>query len=281
MLPISKPPPGTPLNRTHPMASGLIASFDFREGDGLVTRDDVAGYIGTLTSGPIWKGGVKGGKSLLLSGSASVQAPAPDAKFLVTGALTLFAFININTVSTFHSVLYKSTSNGGVDNPFDFRTDNSSTPHLSLTRAGASGVGFSTWAGTGTIPSNLWTSVGVVCSTGMMGLTDPKFYINGNFDSRPGPTGTAGNSTVVTGANYPLQIGRRQDGAVQLLGNIDCVRIYNRPLPSWQMNWLHAQPFAMYGQERSIRWFIPAASAGVKFRRNLMMRSGSRGSEAA
>jgi hypothetical protein len=53
---ILKPPRGAILNRTHPLARGLVGCWLFNEWTGNTARDSVSGLIATGVNAPTWDG---------------------------------------------------------------------------------------------------------------------------------------------------------------------------------------------------------------------------------
>jgi hypothetical protein len=115
---------------------------------------------------------------------------------------------------------------GGYNNPFDFRTNLTVVPQLMLIRADASG--HEIVDSTQPISIRQWHHVLVRVENKV-----PDFYVDGVVT---GKTPTSFTKTP-TGNNYPLLIGKRDDGHY-FDGVIDDVRIYNRALSAdeiWQL----------------------------------------------
>lgn len=133
-----------------------------------------------------------------------------------TGSITLSVWANIETGAQYRHLMGKHLSNGGADNPFDFRTSNAATPALTTVRANTGNriytgpsVNLGSWA------HYVFTHPGALEQAG-------SFYVNGV----PTISGISGTGTgLPTGTGAPLRMGIRHDGVVKMDGGMDEIRI--------------------------------------------------------
>lgn len=250
IYPGAKPPFGSIIDKTHPLAQGLVCDFSFLEGSGERVRDLQNDYIAALTrdSGTLIPQWYPPGllfpasdNSFVLEGGTGIGDPSAISKIPYTdliGAITIIFRGSVRIGSNFHHFAGHHLIHGPVDCPFDYRTSNDATPALFINRANAS----TNRAHTGpNLTIGLHSTIGVTIADGLC-ETVPIFYVNGS------PTlGVAvGPATgAVTGdplAN--LRIGRRADGVCQLDGICEYLRIWKRALTAEEMAWIHNDPYA-------------------------------------
>jgi len=218
-----------PVNWGHYLNGGLVSWWKVLPQwfGGSTWRDLCNRNHGTLTNmdpATDWvRGGHRGGSGALdFDGTNDyVSAPALDAPFL--GALTISVWSRIDTGSNFRHFAGKHLSGGGTKNPFDYRTSNAAIPSLDFVRSNdTDAVG---WRGPSVVLGE-WKNY-TVTHPGDIGIA-PTFYVNGipTVGTNIFGSGT-GNPT---GSGADIVMGRRDDGAVLLDGQLDDVRIYSRAL---------------------------------------------------
>ena len=106
-----------------------------------------------------------------------------DTGFL--GALSIVCWANIETGSNYRHFCGKHAGAGGTNNPFDFRTDNQTTPVMTIAESTASANRI--WVGP-VVTLNSWVHYGVTRADGLI-ETAPLFYADGVQT-----TGTTGDS---------------------------------------------------------------------------------------
>jgi hypothetical protein len=195
-----------------PPSGGLVAAYAFNEGTGNTTADASGnGNTGTRV-GPTWAAG-RFGSALSFDGADDFVSVADSASVDATGALTLEAWINPRTLSSYRMIVNKTT-NGQPSNYY-----------LATVGQGL-GFGFYTagWqdhvAGGVTLQPNTWYHVAAVYSDAANSV---RLYVNGNevFSGVETNSLTANSNTLRMGIGFPNEV---------FDGLIDEVRIYNRAL---------------------------------------------------
>lgn len=273
---LQKPPPGARINRDHQLGRGLVNCFIMAEGSGGGTYDAAGGLRGTFVSGPVWVPANPAyfGTGLYnasakevgpcidfpAGGSAYIDIVQPDdAPYL--GDCTLVWRGVIRSGNNYRDFVSKHAGGGGTNSPFDFRTDNSANPVVTLVRA--NGAGNNSWAESGgATPNQGWITHAVSFQAALDGTV--KFYFGGRLAASSQTGGTQTGLATGTGAN--IRIGRRADGAVQMDGVCVYVSIYNRILTADEHLWLQEEPFCMFSPlTQTLVYKVPAVSAGRSF----------------
>ncbi len=203
------------------ITTALIHHWRMDEGTGALASDSAGSAHGTLVNGPSWVPGKIGPSALGFSAAAAshvVASQPSDAPYL--GALTIAAWINVTPGGGDAVVASKVSANGAQNNPFDFIVGSGG---LYFVRANGS---YCAWLSTATSGSG-WHHVAVVAPDANVN-TPPIFYLDG---VALGTVNLALNSGgPATGDGSPIRLGRRADGAGQLTGSLDDVRLYSRAL---------------------------------------------------
>jgi len=238
-MPLLKPIRGLRLNRSHPLAKGLIAAWVFNEAGGNKTRDLVrpgrtASIMGTLE----WKSGNRGyslfrdatGEYVECSGFPFISPP-----------LTIVSWVNrVNTgaVGGYGAIAARGSNNDANTN-FDFGIRQYSSerrPYLYWKDATTQYGGQATDQASKI--NDKWIQlVGIIKAN-----YDAEIYLNAQSIW----TDTA--NSAPTDGSQSLRIFRSTltDGSYYFPGYIDHVLIYNRALSSAEIRWLHREPFAMF-----------------------------------
>jgi hypothetical protein len=172
------------------------------------------GNDGTIY-GATWTTGILD-DALSFDGTNDYVTVPHDASLNITGDITISAWVYCTQGSAYQGIVTKCVGAGGQNNPYDFRTDSSALPRLTLVRADASGH------------ERVYSSVGLSLSNWhhvLVRVEDkvPDFYVDGDI------TGKYADTTFTktpTGNAYPTLIGRRSD-SLYFEGVIDDVRIYD------------------------------------------------------
>ncbi len=196
-----------------PATGGLVAAYGFEEASGTSTADSSgSGNTGTLVGGPTRAATGRIGRALSFDGSND-QVTAPNsASLALTSAVTLEAWINPTTLSSWRTVimkeqpgdlLYAMYANSASDRPeVDVFTNNSR------------------WIfGPSKLPTGAWTHLAMTYDA-----TTLRMYVNGTLVS----SGNLGGNIRV--ANGLLRIGGNSIWGEWYRGLIDEVRVYNRVL---------------------------------------------------
>ena len=234
------------LNKSHPLANGLVGCWAMT-GNGGSTVRDLTGYgnHGALsdTSYLTWAGSPYG-TALRHTAAANIMLTAADSNSLdITGEFTLMSLVNYE-VDTFNW-LPIITKIGSVTNttPYEFYRDRAAD-RLGL-RVMAQGLASN--SATSTIAINQWYHVAVVFD----GAKLATFYVDGK------PCGTAGPYNVFPSASaLALNIGTGWQGSMA------GAWIYDRALSPDEIAYHAFDPFAMARPRQRI-WKPAAAAAGM------------------
>ena len=244
-MPLLKPPRGTQLNQSHPLARGLTGCWLLNEATGDKVFD-VSGHsnAGTLSGNTCWKGG-KFGPALDFDGSGDYVDCGTDSSLDFTSEnFTISFWVNHDTTSVKQHYFSRgklSTNGYYLENHGDgniyFVTNQSGNFQLTY---GPSGIAAGSWCHI------------VIVRDEVKG----KIYVNAgeiNYSAQP---------TIVDPASsgYSAKIAAEYDGTDTLNGLIDHVRIYNRALSAAEIAWLYREPFCMF--ERPVSPALLYVSAG-------------------
>lgn len=218
----------------------------------------MAGATAAAAAPPVPTGNLQ---SFLFNQASDQFISIPDSPSLhVTGSLTIAAWIRRTVDSTVQEgIVEKYDDASGVANGYSFRLDANENLSFSVIPASGGPVGIST--APRAIPINTWTHVAGVYDTSGGTMTN---YVNATAD----PTTTSGAPAPTAGSNS-LQIGKDY-GSNAFNGNIDEVRIYNRPLSATEIGILHDgqdPPTALVAMggagETDLSWTAPSNPGGV------------------
>lgn len=212
------------------LKSGLVAYWTFDEGGGTIAHDSAGNNDGTIHGNATWTIGHID-NALELDGFDDYVSVQNSLALNITGDITISAWVCFGRGGTGQNgseqaIVTKCVSNGARNNPFDFRTDKSTEPQLTLVRADPFEHDYV--YSTKHISIMEWHHVVAIVENNI-----PDFYVDGVITGKT----VAAFTRTPTGNTNPLLIGRRDDG-LYFNGKIDDVRIYNRALTEqeiWQL----------------------------------------------
>lgn len=230
---MSKPPAGTQIDWTHPLAQGLVGCWLFNECAGVRANNLAAFQHGTLTSGAAF---VPGG----------VQFDGTDDHVQTTLAinnssgLSFSVWINLTSAGNYPIVISYGVN---ADTVPELRGQSTSGKIEIVNRNTNSGALDPTAIlGTG------WHHYVATCSKSTFCL-----YRNGKTVS------TASVSHSIAGS-VAVRFGRRSNdefGSLCLTGRLDRPMIYNRLLSPAEASWLYTAPYAFLAPSPVMRsWFV-------------------------
>src|SRR5262245_14234173 len=194
---------------------GLVAAYGFSEGSGNTSADASGNSnTGALTNGAGWTGG-KYGNAVSFDGSNDNVSIANAASLTLGGTGTIEAWVRVNAVNRWNSVLAKGTANN----------DSLHNYALEIT----SGNRFLCILGNGSASRNLTSNTLIAAAqfyhvACVWNGSTLQLYINGVVNAS-----IAQNLTPV-GNPGPVTIGQFGGPSDNLAGVVDEVRIYNRAL---------------------------------------------------
>ena len=194
-------------------APGLVAAYSFNEGSGTTVADaSGAGNTG-ITTNTTWTTAGRAGGALTFNGSSSWVTVNDSPSLDLRTALTLEAWVRPTTLgATYRTVVIKQQATQLI---YDLYANNKSgRPTGNVYNAKDNET-----QGAATLPLNTWTFLADTWDG-----TTLRLYVNGTQVSSLAVSGTMPTSTA------PLRIGGNSLWNEWFAGQIDEVRIYNRPL---------------------------------------------------
>ena len=239
----SKPPLGSAINWSNPLASGLVLCVPFNENSG--TAHDLAGGLvlsPTPAAAPSWTASPDGASAKIAAASSNyfTSGSCPDTGLL--GALSFLWRGSIASVGAYRDIGSKGTGANTTNSPLCVYFDQASPYSIYLSRAKA--TQYQAW----------YTSLQPVITTGphtiagvfppTLDLT-PTLWYDGVARLASGTFfGTVTGSP--TGGGYPWRIGRRQDGGAQLDGAVSLFAVWRRQLAAAEVLSLTANPWQLF-----------------------------------
>lgn len=248
----SKPPAGTPIDFSHPLARGLVLAFPFNQYHGAPV-DSVRGLRltpkGQLNDTLRWG---QGAGFINAANTNGAEATCPDYAKLAMPITIVWQGLKLG--------LPTAGSNAGI---FGVSFDNANTtPFLSYSFIYNSttsvylygGNGATQSASSGTLPANgpLWLAATI--ENGRQAL-----YVN----TAATPAGTGTGTTAITYSSTSLvYVGNYTNIVRNSNTRSDLGYIWNRALTLSELQWIEAEPYAMFAPPVWRRYFVPAAVAG-------------------
>jgi hypothetical protein len=235
------PPLGTPLNRSHPLAQGLVGSWLMNEGGGQISFNSVGtGQLnGSLNSGAFYKVAQRG-QCISFDGTndyISVTNPGLLNFVGQTNAFTITAWVQTsNAGATAQAVIGKASVSGAQYQLF------SANGILGCI------VGDQRSDGTTNIATGKWVFVAVTVPAASSGL---KMYLNGTQEALTSGTGAIGTTTqsndAIIAARHDIN---NTDYARWWNGNMQNLNIWNRVLSPTEVRQLYVDPYCMYRRNK-------------------------------
>lgn len=245
---VSKPPFGTPLNRSHSLLRGLLLWYPFLEGGGTVVRNPVnprlyEGTFSGITPSTVggWSGG-KDGSSILFDGTndtiTTTESTAFNFSTTTFSVSGRFRTTSASNIYIFGKHGASSIGGWGVGvsndtaNKFGVVVKNTGASSNCILRSSSTSVNDGRWHSfAAIITTNSVTSGNNTCS----------IYIDGALDQ--GSATISGTSDGSSSSN--LSIGSRAAGNF-FSGSLDDLRVYNRRLTQEEIWTLHVDPWQMF-----------------------------------
>lgn len=231
--------PGLMLDRSHPLARGLVGWWPLNEGGGTRVADvgsyQNPGAFGNITPSSTsgWSGGPHG-RAVRFDGSDDIISVPHSASLALTGDMSACAWVNVTSVANYRSVLIKGNGGAGYPAPFQITVGVTYSEISANFGNGSSQATVDSYPDTA-VPLNQWTFIAATRLGSNVWL-----YMNGRMVK----AGSIG-AQAVTDAGTALGIGSRTPGtAYPMLGGIANVRLYNRALSASEVAQLYADPLA-------------------------------------
>ena len=247
-MPMLKPPRGTKLNRTHPLARSLGACWLFNEGAGAEVPDlSGNGWAGTLQGAPSWIAS-RFGSALYYDGDNDrVETSSPVITSAPVSASFWFEADELPSVRAEDGTLLIQRTTGS---PYQsFRTlINDADDKILFLIYNASGVQTVSISSDSAIETGAWYHVVFILDPDY----DAYMYVNGVQQT------ATGNSASLYNANDALRLGSRTGTADDFKGKIDLVTIFNRSLSASEVTLLYRDPFCLFEPCRNTGWMLSA-----------------------
>jgi hypothetical protein len=238
------------LQRSHPLARGLVLALPLWERGGLGPKDLACTVTGTV-SGATWTRGSIGPGLDFAGGTNGVNLQDLSTWDFGSGNFTLSAWVSL--------------TNGASGAQMILARDNDGTPFYSLqTNGGNARLQYRDTAGnllTVSSPENINDGLPHRITGVRRGLT-AELYVDGRLRA----TGTAG-AMGDTNAGTALWLGRRAASGLPFIGQVYEARIHSRALPGGLIRWQHCDPWSLYTPgwltgRRSAIPFLAAVTGG-------------------
>lgn len=234
---VAQPPLGTPINRNHPLAQGMVACWLLNEGGGLNCYDSTGRcpIPGVATSAAVSKIGTRGLSRTFAGGNTdSIDIGTQSALSLTSSACTMSAWVFYNGVNgTAYYVAADFDAAGAISSMLISKTNNTNKFQW-----GSSGFIIAS----STLPTaGKWYHV-VGTRSGATGGWTLNIYVNGVLE-------TSTTTALNPGAQQQFKIGRPggyTGTGFSWLGLIQNVMIYNRALSASEVRQLYTNPYQMF-----------------------------------
>ena len=236
----TKPPLGTPIDKSNPLAQGLVGSWALNENGGSVLKDSAGKYDAALTS-PVW-----GNNALTFGGSQHAAVTLPN--------LASYTILTIQQHGTDYYDIRSSVDqdDGGGNRIFQFRVEGPGTANSPV-----SFIPFDTSVtpyvitSTNSFPAN----VDYVMAATMTGKS-ANLYVNGILN---GSTTMTANGAGIT-SNIPTWFGERYSVSQPFYGKMKLVLIYNRALSQKEIKEISINPWRIF-VPKAVTITLPAQTA--------------------
>jgi hypothetical protein len=192
--------------------AGLVAAYGFSEGAGSTFSDASGNGNGGTISGASWSAQGRFGNALSFDGSDDMATVADSASLDLTTGMTLQAWVNPVTLSSWRTIVVKEMPGNLV---YGLYANSSTSRPVGEVRTSTLRAAY----GTAQLPLNSWSHLATTYDGANL-----RFYLNGALVRT---TSATGNITV---SGSPLRIGATTVWGEHFRGLIDEVRIYNRAL---------------------------------------------------
>lgn len=250
---IVQPPDGVGVDWSNPVTKDIGGLFDTRSGVELVYNNRASNYTALRAAS-------RAGAAADFSGTANQQY-AHRPGYATTNAMTIFALMEVRTLSNFGAVIAKQQTTT-VNVPFEFRIGSNVATNsvFNFVRASASS-GANTKTTTGNrlaAAPGVPRAVAITVANGLL-ATIPNAYVD-KVKTAFNANSTAGSCTD---SAQPVWIGRRYDGATQLDGRIYYVALWNRELSEVEIGSLTDNPWQLFRPIQRPFFFGMGAGGGA------------------
>jgi len=227
---------GVDLNKVTPLSRGLVGWWPTICATSKRVRDvtgnqNAAILTSTNPSAAQWQGGglnCPNAGALKLDGTNDWAIAPHQVQLAQIGDITISCWVNPTNFTTADKYILSKMS-GGFAAPYRFSlTLTTGLPSL----ARGNGAAQTAVAGTAAPTAGAWTHIAVT----QLG-TAVTHYLNGQ------PNGTGALSQATTDSGTALYIGQGLAGALQFIGGLSNIRLYNRALSQTEIQQLKNEPY--------------------------------------
>jgi len=235
-----QPPPGVGPN-PYWIKKGLVALFDVRQARELISGDFATNKASLLPAVPTSKG-----LAADFSGTINQQY-THRAAYAVTGAITIAAYIEVDTLTNYTPIISKGSSPTS-NVPYELRIGQSATSgDVDLIRAKAFDVR-EQYAPSSVVSAG-FKGLLVVSSPNGLVETTPTLTANGVKTSLSS-TLQSGTTGPCVDAGAAVWIARRSDGATQFDGRMYYIPLFNVALSDEDKKYLLDNPWSIYAPQQ-------------------------------
>lgn len=244
---VAQPPCGTPLNKAHSLCQGLVGSWPMNEGGGLKAFDNIGNKTGILTSGAVFRYGVKG-RSIFSDGTDDYIDTGTPFNNVFAGANVKFSislWVKPGTALTGNNLFLNFNISTG-QRTFTLRLFTSSKVEFLWYGA----LDGSSVRGTlGTTPISSTTSFYHIVATydGTLGVDSRvSIYVNGIQDATTIDVTSGTPPAGIQNSTQNLCFAANPSGGNAFQGLMNNVMLYNRLLSASDVRQLYTNPYCMY-----------------------------------
>ena len=233
-LQVVKPTYNTMLNKSHPLAQGLVSAFLFNEKSGDKCFNTASGKVCTTVNDPAWvDNSIEFDTTNYVEFNPYTQF---DGKFL-----TVLALIKFQSVFTAYPRIIDRVYNG----QFSFYlADVGVAVELSWALSTSGGSVDRGTSGSVIVPAQQWFTAGLVYDG-----NNAHTYVDGILQESYG-TGISGGLSTSTSN---VRIGQRSDGSNRGFdGSIKYIYVWNRALSTEEVAFITANPYIIYKRNFNI-----------------------------
>jgi hypothetical protein len=252
-----KPPLGVQLDRSHPLAHGLIGLYAFNEGGGSRVTDLAGNGHGTLSSPAAWAATPAGMAMNVANGYCGIGDHEP---LELANNFTIEALVCMAGNGSWAGIFTKAAAWSTATPKYAFYTS-SNTRRPAWVTAGQGEMLHGT-----ALTLGKWHHVAATRVVNGANETITIYVDGGN------PLAGTRGISAVTYSTEVVNVGAWANGAGSgnWPGYIAKASAYNRALTGAEIAWLHAEPYAMFQPIKRRAYSVAAAATGNRRRRMIL-----------
>lgn len=234
------------LNKSHPLAKGLIACWVMNEGTGDKVFDLSSNGNHGTNNGADW---VAGGLDLVATNSDYIDIQnESNFDFDRTDAFTICAGIESNGRPLYDPAIWCKSQTFDPWTGILFVADNAAGgDYIELILADNTFGNITKVRGSTDVLDGLYHNVAAINLGNDGSASDIELYVNGKLENMNILNDNLGANSVLTNVNP--NIGARNATDLFFNGVIKYLFVYKRSLISYEIEWIHREPYAMFQSE--------------------------------